>query len=277
MKLLNLLTALSFSFCTYAQSGDIPFHPGAASGGMGLAQTAYISPWASHYNPGLMPWMENGSFAAGIENRFLTSELMGQGFAGVLPFNNSAAGLSFVNHGFSTYQRSRIGASYGLKLSDYIALGVGINYDMINFGDIYGKSQAISASVGFTAKLSDDVMLAANVFNPTRSQFSENSDESIPTILSIGGRYHFSDKMSALLELEKDINFKPSLKIGIEYLPHEIVFLRAGFKTQPNIYSFGLGVKLKDFRIDMSTWVHPVLGTSPMLSLRYDLAPKTEE
>ncbi len=272
MKKLSLLVLLITSFFTRSQSGDIPFQPGAAAGGMGMAQVASFSPWATHYNPGLIPWAETGTFAIGVDNRFLVSELSGQGFAGIMPIKNSAVGLSFTHYGFSQYNRSRIGGSYGLKLSEHMAAGISMHYDLLSLGGIYGKGSAISASLGFSAKVNDDLMLAASVFNPFRASFSNNIEENLPALLNIGVNYKFSEKVNMSAELEKDINQRPGMKLGLEYLPIEILYLRAGFKTLPQSYTFGVGLQLKQIKIDIASWVHPVLGVSPMLSIQYDLA-----
>ncbi len=239
---------------------------------MGMSQVAYYSPWAAHYNPGLIPWAENGAFAVGVDNRFFVSQLNGQGFAGVMPIKNSAVGLSFTHQGFGKYNRSRIGGSYGMKLSEHMAAGVSVHYDLLSLGEFYGRGSALSASVGFSAKVNEDLMFAASVFNPFRASFSNNIEENLPALLNIGVNYKFSEKVNMSAELEKDINLRPGMKLGIEYLPIDVLYLRAGFRTQPQSYTFGIGLQLKQIRIDMASWVHPVLGVSPMLSLQYDLA-----
>lgn len=274
MKKLILFCALICSFHAHSQSGDLPFQPGGQSGGMGSTQVANANVWATHHNPGLLPWTENISFGIAGENRFFIPELMSQGFAAIVPLKNSAFGLSFASHGFSEYRRSRVGLSYGIKLSDQIAMGIGLNYDALNLGNFYGSSGAVSATIGFSAHVNESLTIGASAFNPFGAKLSNNLDEYIPSLLALGANYKFSDKVSIASEIQKDINQKPLLKFGLDFHPAEILYIRTGFKTGPQSYTFGLGLKFENLSIDIANWFHPVLGSSPLISLQYQLAKK---
>ena len=254
-----------------AQTGDIPFQAGAISAAMGGSQTAVVNEWATHSNPGLLPLIEKPTFAIGTENRFLLSALGSYGLTAVVPLKTGAVGMAITTFGYSQFQRSRLGLSYGLKLSEAISAGVNIHYDRLVIGQNYGSAGALSATMGLTARVNEDFQLGAFVFNPFRVQFSEFVDEYIPTVLGIGGAYSFSKKVVFAADIEKDINNKPGLKLGIEYKPDEVFFIRAGFRTQPQSYTFGFGVLMKAIKLDMAAWMHPVLGFSPNVSLRYEL------
>ena len=253
-----------------SQVGDIPFQPGAASAGMGGVQTAIPNAWAAHTNPGLLPWVDKMSFAIGTENRFLLSALNGSGLAGVVPIKTGTLGVAVTSFGYSQFRRSRLGLSYGLQLGDNISGGISIHYDLLNIGNNYGSAGALSGSAGFSARVNENLMLAAYVFNPFRVNFSENVDENIPTILNIGIAYSFSEKVLFSSDLEKDINVKPGLKVGLRYQPGDKFFIRVGFRTLPQSYTFGFGLELGTFEMDLGTSIHPVLGVSPNLSLQYD-------
>ena len=253
-----------------AQTGDIPFQPGAVSGGVGGAQAALTSAWSPLYNPGLLPWQKTSSIAVGAENRFLTAGTHAQGLSGIFKLKRSAFGLGIVSHGYSAYRRSRVGLSYGLMLGNRVSAGVTIHYDALSLGNNYGSAGAVSATVGVSGKISESFTVGAYVFNPLRVSFSDNVDEYLPTVMAVGAAYTFSDKVMVLVDVEKDINFKPGLKLGIDYKPADILHVRGGFRTLPQSFTFGFGLDLPRFNADLAAWVHPVLGTSPMLSLQYD-------
>jgi len=267
--LLTLFICSCLGVNVIAQNGDLPYQPGAVSAGLGMAQVAHSNVWATHHNPGLLPWTEEISFGVGVENRFLLSELSSQGLASIVPAKNSAFGLSFASHGYNLYRRSRVGLSYGLKLNDLIALGIGLSYDALSIGNNYGKTGALTGSLGFSVKVTEDLMIAASLFNPFQSKLTET--ERIPSLLAIGCNYRFSEKVKFLLEVQKDINQKPALKMGIDFHPVEILYIRAGVRTGPQSYTFGVGLEFDALTIDLSSWVHPVLGISPMMSAQYTL------
>jgi hypothetical protein len=82
------------------------------------------------------------------------------------------------------------------------------------------------------------------------------------------------------VETEKDLRYKPLIRAGIEYAIIEQFIVRIGYSTLPStsgsqnfnissLYSFGMGLFLKKFEIDISSSIHQTLGWSPQVSLQY--------
>jgi hypothetical protein len=56
---------------------------------------------------------------------------------------------------------------------------------------------------------------------------------------------------------------------GMQYSFDEKLFARAGFTSGTSSYFFGLGVMLKNFRLDATASIHPQLGITPGLLLLF--------
>lgn len=144
-----------------------------------------------------------------------------------------------------------------------------LNYHTVRIGDGYGSTSAVSVEAGVLAQLSDELWLGAHVYNPNRAKLAEFNDERLPSIFRLGLRYDFSEKVLAALEVEKDVDFDPVMKAGVEYHVVEYLYLRAGIATNPQQSTFGFGLVLKQFKLDVATGLHSQLGYSPQVSLLY--------
>ena len=133
----------------------------------------------------------------------------------------------------------------------------------------YGSKATITGAVGLIAKLSKELSLGMHIYNPTRAKLAEYDNERVPTIMKLGLDYRFSKKVMFAVSTEKDANFDAIVNAGIEYHITEILYLRGGLSTNPTQYAFGIGMQLKDFKIDLSSSFHQTLGITPGISIIY--------
>jgi long-subunit fatty acid transport protein len=88
--------------------------------------------------------------------------------------------------------------------------------------------------------------------------------------LKIGLQYSPSEKVNITAEVEKDIAFKPSYKGGLEYKLNSKFMVRAGYRYNPAIYSFGVGYQAGErLLIDISAGNHETLGFIPGFSVHF--------
>ena len=59
--------------------------------------------------------------------------------------------------------------------------------------------------------------------------------------------------------------------LGYRYFNHitDIFYLRGGISTNPTLSSFGFGLQMKNFKMDISSSFHQTLGITPGISLIY--------
>lgn len=267
MKKILFICFLSLSFI--AKAGNENFPIGARSTGMGNTCLTLSDVWSTQYNQAGLANVRLISAGVSYESRFLQKDLGIQSFAFALPVKSGTFGLNYTGFGGKLYRQTKVGLSYGMKFSEKISGGISLNYHNLRIGNNYGNKSSLTFEVGIIAQIIENLQLGVHIFNPSQTKLNDFEDEIIPTIFRLGVRYDFSDKVVALLEVEKDVDFNPSYKAGIEYHPTDLLYIRTGISTNPSAPSIGFGVDLNNFRFDFSSTFHPVLGATPAIGLVY--------
>lgn len=277
MKRLILIFAF-LPLLTFSNNGNDP--AGARQAGMANAALTFTDIWSSFHNQAGLGYVQGFTGGAFYESRFLVDGLAFAGFAAAMPLGKGAIGLNYSNFGYSVYNEGKLGLAYGMKLADRFSMGVQINYQNTTIAAAdYGSRGVLTAEVGFRMEVSDNVTVAAHLFNPSRTTLIDNSDlsipdEKIPTVIRLGAGYQISEDVLFAGEVEKDIDQNALFRGGIEYQPADILYLRVGASTEPNLFSFGMGLKFEGFQFDLATSYHSLLGYSPQVSLTYNPGAK---
>jgi hypothetical protein len=259
---------LILQFQVFSSNGDGSIGP--RSSALGHASSCLADVWSVRNNQGNLGFIDKSEAGAFYENRFFVKELTQTGFSSVFTTNNKGTfGFAYTALGYKLYKESQLTFGYGLKLTETISVGIGLDYLNTKIADIYGKANAFTGSIGITAKILPQVYISTHVFNPFRAKITNYNNETIPTIFKFGVKYVFSDKVFLVSEAEKLSSQKINLKAGIEYNPSSIFFLRAGCSSNPTQASFGIGANYNGLKIDMSTSYHSILGISPQIGLSF--------
>lgn len=242
---------------------------GAQSLGMGGASVGFQDAQAIFHNPAGLVGVTKPIVLLTSEIKFGLKDLKPIGTAFILPTSSGVFGFSFQNYSFNAYRESKLGVAYARKLSSKFNLGVQLDYLRLKIGE-YGSVNLLTFEIGCNTLIFRDLILSAYVFNSVSVRL--NQDERTPSVFRLGLGYSLNSKVLICLETEKDINFPASFKFGLAYKAVETLTLRCGFRTNPSIFSFGIGYSInKHFSADVSLANHPYLGTTPSLSLNYTL------
>jgi len=216
--------------------------------------------------------LENTALLVSAERRFALADLnnLSAGFA--LPTSSGTFGISVNYFGFEQYNETKLGLAYARQLMD--KLSIGVQFDILNTRiPEYGSKNLFTFEIGLQSELSKQLTLGFHLFNPVRLEIAE--DEYLPSVIQAGITYTPSKKVLVNVELEKDIDYPFTAKLGIEYEMVENFFLRLGANTEPTIFSFGLGYQLKNkLRLDFASSYYQELGFTPSVSFGYDLRKK---
>ena len=268
-----ILLALNTVSIVNASNENYPI--GARSAAMGNAAVSSSDLWSAHHNQAGLGFVHNISGGIYYENRFLIKELSIKGGAVAVPVKGGTFGLCITNFGYSLYNENKYCFAFARSFGDKFSAGIAMDYLSTKISEGYGNTGVFAAELGIQAKPLKGLSIGAHVFNPTHSKLADYNDERIPTIIRLGVDYNFSDKVILAVETEKDISQKEIFKAGIEYKAVKEFYLRVGIATNPTLSSFGFGINLKNFKLDLSGNYHQTLGFSPQLSLTY--AFKTEK
>ena len=261
----------TFVFTTFLFSSIISFGQfetsGARSSALGGNSITQHDVFSVQNNQAGLGFVKTTSVGAFFENRFLVKQLNHSSFLAAIPVKKGTFGISYNGFGYTQFKQDKFGIAYGILLSENFSVGVQLNYHSLRLGDIYGKTNALTAALGFQGKLSKQVTVAAHVLNPNRTKLADYNNERMPSAIKLGIQYAYSEKLNLQLEADKNSNSKLNFKGGVEYMPAQDFYLRFGVTSNPNLFSFGTGFKINSIKIDISSSYHSVLGFSPQVAL----------
>jgi len=264
---LFLTVFLFFSLKAYP-SGD-KVVAGARAMGMGGIGVTQNGLWSVYNNQAGLAQISQTTVGVHFSNRYLLGSLSDQILGVAIPTKFGVIGGSFYHFGNANYNEIKAGLAYARSFGDRFSFGLQLDYWRFSLAEDYGNKQAITFEAGIQAKLTDELTLGAQVYNPVRAKISDYADERIPLEYSLGLAYAVNSNFTAAFQVSKQENFGARAHAGIEYLFGKGFYARAGFISNPAEYTFGFGFLLKKLQIDFGTGIHSTLGYSPSVSLIY--------
>lgn len=170
--------------------------------------------------------------------------------------------------GDDLYNEHLISAGFASKFG-LASLGAQVNYVQYSATG-FGTKGVVTVNLGGIAELTPHLVIGAYVINLNQPEIS--SEEKLPTKLVAGLGFKPIEKVFIALEIEKDLDFDPTWKTGIEYAFHKKFSARTGFNLHPNTGFFGLGFKTKKFLIDYAIQYNVQLGISHQATIGYQFA-----
>ena len=252
-------------FCN-GQSGLLP-HGGSASFGMGGVFVCLPGLSGAFGNPANLAGLPNFEAELFYEERFKGAGLreMGIGLGGRL--GQGAFGLSMRQFGAGAYREQLLQLSYARALASGLDIGIGFDGNALAI-EQYGSRFMVNGSVGVRAELSPKIVTGFLVHRPFRPDaFSAGF---MPSGLVFGLGYAPGEQFRIQSDFFRYALQPVGGRIGLEYLPHPRVQIRAGAGISPSTFSFGVGIGMNaQSRVHTSVSHHPFLGVSPSLGLQY--------
>jgi hypothetical protein len=265
----NIFISIFLLLFSLAKAGDnSPL--GARSEAMAGCGTAISADlWNAQNNQAGLAFIKSFQAGAFYESRFLVSGLGMKAFAAALPTKQGTFGLDISSFGYNLYSENKAGIAYAKAFGTKFAASVQLDYFNTHIAENYGSASAFCGEVGLMAMPVKNLTVGFHIFNVSKSKLSGNLPERLATTMRLGTCYNFSDRVLVSVEAEKDVDYKPVIRGGIEYRPIDNFYIRAGAGTQPGLIAFGCGIVMKKLRLDIASSFHSVLGFSPSIGLQY--------
>ena len=267
--LLSFAFFISFGINLFAAQENYTI--GGRSAGMGYTSVTFSDFWSIQNNQAGLTSIKHTNAGFYYENKFFLKELSFNSCALVLPTKSGVFGFSTNYFGYNKYNESKFGLAYAKQLGKKISVGIQIDYLYTHIAENYGNKGIATFEIGFLSNLTNEFSIGAHIFNPISAKLNDYGNERIPTVFKLGLSYNFNKKVLVCTEVEKDFNFKPLFKAGLEYHIVKEIYIRAGISTNPTLFTFGFGLEFKNLKLDLASSMHPVLGYSPQISLIYGL------
>lgn len=211
------------------------------------------------------------SFSVGVfgERKFLLEELNCFSAVAALPTNSGVFALQLHQLGHSSFAQSQAGLAYARSLSKQIDVGVQFNYYGVRING-YGNASALNFEAGAVFHFTGQLHLGFHISNPAETYFGKMKEEKLPSVYSMGFGYDVSEHFFIGTEIEKTEDKNLDVNASLQYRFTDRVQARGGISSGTSILFFGLGIKVADFRIDVTASLHPQLGITPGLLFMYN-------
>jgi hypothetical protein len=226
------------------------------------------SPWSTAYNPAGLASCQAAEASLFLSPRqFGLKELRTISAAGAVPFGGGSAGFLVGQFGFDLYRETEFAVGVGGMIDDGVAIGGGVNILRLSLGG-YGSTTIPSYDLGALVEIVNGLRIGFEWKNVTVSKIAETG-ESLPQVLVTGLCYELGVDSRMTMELEKDIRFPFSLKMGVEHSLLQVLMLRFGMSSNPDKFSCGLGLRAAGFELSYAGYSHPQLGWTHQIEISF--------
>ncbi len=269
-SLLKISVSLLFIFFCLAASGGDPYRPAAGAGEAGTGYVCIMKNgfWSSFHNQALLASNNSLSFGFNYENRFNISELGTRTLGLIVPAGKASAGAIYSHFGYSDFSRDMTGLSCGMRLSGKIAAGLQVDYFSERITGENSRNQYISCEAGLLIMPSEKTRFGIHIFNPVPNSLRKSP---MPTSVRIGAGTFLNNSLFTGLEAEMSSENRLIVRTGFEYEAAKKIWIRGGFCTDNNSFSFGLGWLVRIVQVDLGFVTHDKLGVTSSVSLIFKI------
>ena len=165
----------------------------------------------------------------------------------------------YTHFGDSDYSKQQLSLGGGMKIDEWLDLGVEGRYCRLGTSDGYYEPERWAA-VAARATMRIGPRLTLSALAGSRPWDGER-----PWRAHLNASFVPSSGLLAVVELESEEILR--FRCGAEYCYREHFFFRTGMATRPLTLTFGLGLRYESYCIDLATEVHNTLGLTPQISL----------
>jgi hypothetical protein len=242
---------------------------GRAAGMCGISVAA-TDPWSAANNQAANAWNKGILCGVYFEDRYLLKELSYKALVFSACTKQGVFSASCMQFGSEVYSELKSGISYARKFGKSFSAGIQLDYYRFSISEDYGSKNILNCELGLLFRPGKQVWIGFHCINPVPVKLSQTSGESLPTLIQLGLAYYFTEDLMLSAEIEKDPVSKACARIGGECRFAKILSARAGFATGPFRFSFGAGIVMKRFTVDIASEYSQALGFSPAVSIQYE-------
>jgi hypothetical protein len=269
-SLLKIPVSFLLLFSSLTASAGDPYRPSAGAGEAGTGYVCVMKNgfWSSFHNQATLA--SNSSFSCGFnyENRFSISELGTRSAGLIIPAGRASLGAIYSHFGYTDFKRDMTGLACGIKLSGKISAGIQVDYFSERATGEYNNNQSVTYEAGVLLTPSANSSIGIHIFNPVPNSLRKTF---LPSSLRIGVGTFLNNSLFAGVELEMSTRSKLIIRTGFEYEAARKLWLRGGYCSDNNAFSFGIGYLVKLVQMDVGFVTHENLGVTSSVSLIFKI------
>ncbi|MGE5107060.1 MAG: hypothetical protein ACM3H8_05920 [Sphingobacteriales bacterium] len=245
--------------------------------GLGAYSKNFADAYSFTQNQAALANVKTASAGVYAERRFLVQELNLYSAVLALPTRSGNFGIQADYFGFKNYNESQIGLAYARNLGSKVDAGVKFNYYNVRIPS-YGDASSVNFEAGALFHLTDKLHAGLHVFNPVGGKLGKNeNEEKLAAAYKVGLGYEASDNFFISAEVVKQEDQPVNVNAGFQYNFLKQFMMRAGIATATNNSYVGIGLNVKQFRLDVVASYHPQLGFTPGILVLFDFGKQKNE
>jgi len=270
ISLQKISVSLLFIVASSASSGADRYRPSAGAGEAGSGYTCIMKNgfWSSFHNQALLADNHSLSFGFNYENRFSINQLGIRTAGVIIPSGKTSLGIFYSHFGYSDFQRNMTGLACGLKLSEKMSAGAQLDYFAEMAPGEYEDIHLVTGEAGIIFTATENSIIGIHLFNPVPNSIRKSD---MPVTLRFGAGTKLNNLFFAGAEAEMSSGENIILRTGFEYEAAKKFWIRSGFSTENNSFSFGVGCLAKFVKIDLAFSSHERLGITSSASLIFKI------
>lgn len=174
----------------------------------------------------------------------------------VMPVHWGTLGMSFYRFGDDVYSEQIASIGYGNKLG-IGSLGVRVNAIQYRSSNANVRT-GVSVDFGGVTQIIPGLFVVA--FGTNLSQTNLTGQEVLPSRLLAGMRYEPNSSWVIATEVEKDLLYAASWRLGIEHGMRNRIFFRTGIGLHPYSYNWGIGGRRNKIKADVAMAYSQAIG-----------------
>jgi hypothetical protein len=268
-RLLFFFILLIFHQYLFSQiNNGIPSSIGIA--GTSVADTRSINIFK---NPSGIAYAEQTSFAYQYENKYIINELSLNSAQALIHTSLVNADLSLAYFGYSLYHEILVGAGFARNFSDKFSIGLRFVYLSAYFSQDNFYKGALLAQTGLMFRITPKFTIGFETFNPFQTAIRTGySTKKIISLFSIGIEHSVTGEFVWRAQIDKEVGSAYRFAGGFEYLILDKINFKLGLSADDYLAGAGgIGLYLSRFNLDFNCGVHPILGISPSVGVRYKM------
>ncbi|HYF66846.1 MAG TPA: hypothetical protein VD884_01860 [Ohtaekwangia sp.] len=265
-----ILLTLLLGVCHTAYAQNSSTIIGARSNGMANASSSLYDVWSIFGNPAGLASINQSRIACTYDAAPAFAPFNRMALAAVVPLPHGVAAAGVYKFGDALYNEQLLSAGYANKVG-LASLGLKVNYIQYT-AESFGRKGVVTFSLGGIAELTPWLLVGAHIANINQPEVA--TGEKLPTRLHAGIGIRPIEKCFIAIDVEKDLDFDPTIKAGVEYELYKKIILRTGFNLSPHAGFAGIGFRPSRFELDYAYSYMLNLGTRHQASVSYKINKK---
>lgn len=267
MKVRLLILFLMLS--NYLPAQDANFHFGARHLGLAGSSITISDEYSLFNNIGGLGRVKHHALFGGYQNRYGIPEFQVIGGGAIFQSAIGNMGIGYSKFGDDHYSQQQLLIGFGNTIQ-MISLGLSLGIQQYHLASI-GTQHVFILQFGGIVELTPQLFLGAHVFNLTQTKLIEETGEKLPSIMKGGLSFRPTNEVMLNVEVEKNLGFKETYHLGLEYQIVTHVFIRTGIQHGPFQGTFGLGFHPKRMKLDYGFATQNQIGNVHECSISYSL------